>query len=98
MDIQWFYKKYNVGKGLLALLAGTTIISINKYEKDDLSLRNKTEDKIKKAIRVIEKYNLVHPEYRHNFSHWRYINEINDENRKEYVERFKKLYAREYGV
>lgn len=97
MDMQRFYVRYNLGKERFARLFGAGKGSILKYEKNDPTLRPQTKERIEKAIRVIEKYNLVHPEVRHNFEpvFMGLCRRLNEEEHDEYAARFKELYEKE---
>lgn len=97
MNMQQFYVIYNLGKERFAQLFGAGKGSIIKYEKDDPTLRPQTKERIEKAIRVIEKYNLVHPEVRHNFNpvFIGLYRQWNKEEHDKYAAKFKELYEKE---
>ena len=97
MNMQRFYKTYNLGRERFASLFGSSVQSVIKYEKGDPTLRLKTKARIEKAIRVIKKYKLIHPKPEHNFTPmfcglYSYKNE---RQHVRYVEKFKELYERE---
>ena len=97
MNVQDFFKRYNISRERFATVSGVSKLSINKYASEDSTLRNSTRRKIEQAINIIEKHNLVYPEMERNYSPaWcgRYLKE-NEEKHNRYMETFKALLERE---
>ena len=97
MTINEFYKKYKTNKSYFAPIAGVGISTLTKYAKGE-KIRDDSKERIEKAMRVAEKYNLVRPEFdaakSFGFFGMSYKNEFHKSVR-EYEARFKKLIEEE---
>lgn len=97
MTIIEFYEKYNTNKNAFAPIAGVGASTLNKYAKGE-KIRDDSKERIEKAMRVAEKYNLVRPEYDYGeamgFFGTMYKREFHKSVR-EYEARFKKLIEEE---
>mgnify|MGYP003306762723 CR=1 FL=1 len=97
MTINEFYEKYKTNKSYFAPIAGVGISTLNKYAKGE-KIRADAKERIEKAMRVAEKYNLVRPEYNSaeglGYFGMMYKREFHNSVR-EYKARFKKLIEEE---
>lgn len=96
MTMKEFYDKYNLNKYIFGSIAGVGTRSLIKFAEGQ-TIRRSTKERIEKAMRVAEKYNLVRPEYDYGkglyMGMW-YKNEFHSKVRK-YEEQFKELIERE---
>lgn len=97
MTINEFYKKYKTNKTYFAPIAGVGVSTLNKYAKGE-TIRADAKERIEKAMRVAEKYDLVRPEFDYaksiGFFGMTYKNEFHKCVR-EYEAQFKKLIKEE---
>lgn len=63
MNMTEFYAKYNLNKYDFAEIAGVGTKSLIKYANGGIFRRKDTKEKIEKAIRVIQKHDLVRPKW-----------------------------------
>ena len=93
MTMNEFYEKYNTNKSEFAPIAGVGVGTLIKYAKGE-KIRDDAKERIEKAMRIAEKYNLVRPEYNYGeamgFFGTMYKREFH-KNVREYEARFKKL-------
>lgn len=96
MNMKEFYEKYKLNKYEFAEIAGVGAKTLVKYANGE-TIRKDSKERIEKAIRVAEKYNLVRPEYDHGrafgWGYW-YNHEFH-ESVREYKNNFKQLIAEE---
>lgn len=83
MNMQEFYERYNLNKYNFASIAGVGTRSLTKFAEEK-PLRDSTKARIEKAMRVIEKHDLVRPKYDYGkgIHSMIYKNEFNSEVRK----------------
>ena len=92
MNMKEFYERYNLNKYDFASMAGVGTRSLIKYEKGE-KIRESTRERIEKAVRVAEKYDLKRPRYDYSkgFDRFGGYRHEHRENVHEYIERFKSL-------
>lgn len=97
MNLTKFYATYNLNKYEFAEIAGVGKNTLVKYANGK-SIRSDSKERIEKAIRVAEKYNLMRPtfDYSQSFGFWSERYKCQHAVKvKEYKVRFKKLIEEE---
>ena len=100
MDMKEFYDKYNLNKGEFSEMAHVGEKSLIKYAKGE-PLREKTTARINLAIRVVEKYDCVKPEFDYsknlgilaNTYRWNHMKAV-----REYKKNFENLLQKEAAL
>lgn len=96
MSMKEFYETYNLNKYNFASIAGVGTRSLIKFAEGQ-PVRQETKERIEKAMRVAEKYNLVRPRYDYGeamFDGMWYRRKFTRET-IEYEDKFKRLIAEE---
>ncbi len=97
-NLREYLGKYNLGSVRFTKLAGVGIGSLYKYMNGQSSSR-KTEARIRCGLTILEKHNLVAPEYKAEYPNdyiaWNNKRIKYEKDTQEYAEKFKRLLAEE---